>query len=352
MLRPFSEEEQNKVNQDILSSISPRTYRSGTYHFIPPTNQYDLCLVNQIPNIDTPLTIFNSSANSNPIDIYVHTILSNDNNPSGEVDSPFRRASSNSRQRSNPQRSPNENILLNPLNIFRNQSSRIVEPAPPISNPFRSVNSTSNQNNQSSNQRSILEEQPQITNPFMMHTSNSPFTHSNNQTNSTTGQVPSSNPFLQGFLNSSQNQSNTQSNITHSGNPFLQSFSSSQTNPFLPNSTVQPKPQNPGQKKEENQNENINVLPNQNGNINQIENNNPDILTNIIDFTQNITPLSNQISNPFNDIIHVYNNDSQNQGANQGATISSNTQNSENNGTANINQNNTQQNTSNQDKKD
>ena len=56
-LKHYSNEEKQRITQEILSHNSRRENRSGTVNFVPPANQFDTKLVNSIPILDTPYEI-------------------------------------------------------------------------------------------------------------------------------------------------------------------------------------------------------------------------------------------------------------------------------------------------------
>ena len=53
-LKSFSNEEKQRITQEILSHNSRRENRSGTVNFVPPSNKFDTKLINSIPILDTP----------------------------------------------------------------------------------------------------------------------------------------------------------------------------------------------------------------------------------------------------------------------------------------------------------
>lgn len=76
LLKPYTSDEQKSVNEKLMNKNSQRTIRSGTLHFIPPANKLDRMIINQIPLIDTPLTVSNRSIMLQPVlDVYVHTFV-------------------------------------------------------------------------------------------------------------------------------------------------------------------------------------------------------------------------------------------------------------------------------------
>ncbi|MCQ2821262.1 MAG: hypothetical protein MJ252_28720, partial [archaeon] len=302
LLRPYSQEEQVKVNQEILSSVSERTHRSGTYHFIPPANQYDRSMKNQIPNIDTPLAIYNSNSNGGPVDVYIHTVIGQNGRQQGDIlgmlpDGGFflpmlsrsrrQREPRQPREPREPRRQQNNSGNTNSTRVnssgasFRAAFAEYAnehENNPPLPNqfsanentpnPFRRNNPTrtvSNTGNNSGNQqqnstqnnsaegtqRNLFVSQISPRNPFLINRQVSIFDEFNPRTNNNTdvnsetatvGDIPNI-PIVNPFLPKTQ-----QTNTVPVSNPFLD-----KGNPFLSNPFT--KSENKTEKKDEKEKE-------------------------------------------------------------------------------------------------
>lgn len=77
LLKPYTEEENRQVREELLANYTERETRSNTVNLIQPANRFDRKFNHQIPLIGTPLHVERLSGNGphQYIDVYFHTIV-------------------------------------------------------------------------------------------------------------------------------------------------------------------------------------------------------------------------------------------------------------------------------------
>ena len=129
LLKPFTTEEQNDINEEMLSTANPRGGRNNNAHISPPVSRLDQMFINQVPVVDTPLNILNRNTQTQPvIDIYVHTFVTP---VAGEA--AHREVSSSSANDSSTGRSI-PSVLNNIANLSEINTEQAQIPTEPIQN--------------------------------------------------------------------------------------------------------------------------------------------------------------------------------------------------------------------------
>ena len=72
ILKPFNENEQKTSNDNFLKNFNERERESGTINYVQCNNKFEEKMINKIPIIDTPYTVFKNDNFHHPIiDIYI-----------------------------------------------------------------------------------------------------------------------------------------------------------------------------------------------------------------------------------------------------------------------------------------
>ena len=72
ILKPFNENEQKTSNDNFLKNFNERERESGTINYVQCNNKFEEKMINKIPIIDTPYTVFKNDNYHHPIiDIYI-----------------------------------------------------------------------------------------------------------------------------------------------------------------------------------------------------------------------------------------------------------------------------------------
>ena len=117
-LKYYSNEEKQRITQEILSHNSRRENRSGTVNFVPPVNQFDTKLKNAIPILDTPYEIKKKDQVPQIVDFVVQ------NNNEEEGNSFAEENNSNNTNARNQARNTGINDNTNNNNTSNNNFSR------------------------------------------------------------------------------------------------------------------------------------------------------------------------------------------------------------------------------------
>ena len=126
ILKPFNENEQKTSNDNFLKNFNERERESGTINYVQCNNKFEEKMINKIPIIDTPYTVFKNDNFHHPIiDIYIRPYRE----PLGlRNNSIFHSIETNTNNNNNINNITNNNTINrnNNININNNNNSNIL----------------------------------------------------------------------------------------------------------------------------------------------------------------------------------------------------------------------------------
>ena len=154
ILKPFNENEQKTSNDNFLKNFNERERESGTINYVQCNNKFEEKMINKIPIIDTPYTVFKNDNYHHPIiDIYIrpyreplglrnnsifHSIETNTNNNTNN---------SNNNDNNSRNNEINNNNDINNLDNNNNNNNVNVKKNNDDNNKDIKINNENNNNN-------------------------------------------------------------------------------------------------------------------------------------------------------------------------------------------------------------